>query len=353
MKLIMYGINQDTVSREDIQIQSYNEESKRSQLEKISSFDGVEEIVILQNIYRIEYYLYVDEKAFKHGDLLRYLSDFFQKQLNEVILETYSYFNEDVIRHLFNFAASVECPTEIPFEHLKDITDAYEFSADNGKIRGPLADLFQQAMNFGYHTYLASELIPIYTNHFNYWIKSLNSFLDDGSIFRIAMIGYQPETPYYIRLALHMQIRELTLIIDELTEGYANEIEKIPEELLKDVSINFRRRDEMAYPLANADLIFDFASFFDIISPSEQDQICQIRRTPKNQMVLNPKMTHEVDQLPEPFQLISPLEMSHDDYSSEEIQEAQTFYDQILSSKISDYMNTYEIEFKNIESSEI
>ena len=101
MKLLMYGVNKETIMKEDVNKYRLFGEQKKIQMNDIKKIDGVEEIIILTNDFRNEYYLYVDETVFSHGDFLRYIAEKTDKDLQEIILETYSKFNEDVLRHLY------------------------------------------------------------------------------------------------------------------------------------------------------------------------------------------------------------------------------------------------------------
>src|SRR5699024_8024164 len=101
MKLLMYGVNKETIMKEDVDKYRLFGDQKQIQMNDISQFDGVEEIIVLTNDFRNEYYLYVNETIFSHGDFLRYIADKTDKTLQEIILETYSKFNEDVLHHLY------------------------------------------------------------------------------------------------------------------------------------------------------------------------------------------------------------------------------------------------------------
>ena len=67
----MYGVNKETVIKEDAIKYRLHKEKKISQVHEISQFIGVEELIILTNDFRNEYYLYVDETVFSHGEFLR------------------------------------------------------------------------------------------------------------------------------------------------------------------------------------------------------------------------------------------------------------------------------------------
>ena len=57
MKLLMYGVNQETVMKEDIHKYLLNDEEKEIQMNDISQLEGVDEIIILSDDFRNEYLL--------------------------------------------------------------------------------------------------------------------------------------------------------------------------------------------------------------------------------------------------------------------------------------------------------
>lgn len=100
MKLLLYGANQNSTSHDDIQKYLLSDEEAETQLNELKRLDGVDELIIYNNEWFTEYYFLVDETLFQHGDFLTYLSEHTEKEIDEVILDTYSKFNDDLITHL-------------------------------------------------------------------------------------------------------------------------------------------------------------------------------------------------------------------------------------------------------------
>ncbi|MDZ7835380.1 MAG: hypothetical protein U5K84_08620 [Alkalibacterium sp.] len=157
MKLIMYGVNRDTVSTQDIHKYGLNESMRKCHLNDIDAFDGVAETVLVTTDSRNEYYLYIDEQTFRHGDLLRYLSCHTGKNLEEIILETYSKFNHDVVEHLYGLVSPL---SEKP-ESLSVLEQALLESLNEQTIGHVLNDLFTRAISFSMSLYDKEALYPI------------------------------------------------------------------------------------------------------------------------------------------------------------------------------------------------
>lgn len=124
MKLLMYGVNQDLVERDNKHCYQLDKKSAIAQINDIRSFTGVCEAVILYSNYRTEYYFVVDEKIFNHGEFLRYLSGKSNRPLEKVILETFSKFNDDVVNHILRCLAGVDESAE----STEELMDAFENS---------------------------------------------------------------------------------------------------------------------------------------------------------------------------------------------------------------------------------
>lgn len=108
MKLLLYGANQNSISQDDIQKYILSDEEAKKQLNDLKSLDGVDELIIYNNEWFTEYYFVVDETLFQHGDFLTYLSNYTEKEIDEVILDTYSKFNADLITHLLTVLVGID-----------------------------------------------------------------------------------------------------------------------------------------------------------------------------------------------------------------------------------------------------
>src|SRR5690625_537306 len=121
MKLLMYGVNKETIMKEDVDKYRLFGDQKQIQMNDLSQFDGVEEIIVLTNDFRNECYLYVNETIFSHGDCLRYIADKTDRKLQEIILETYSKINEDVLRNIYEISSGYRSKPEGSFDVLASV----------------------------------------------------------------------------------------------------------------------------------------------------------------------------------------------------------------------------------------
>src|SRR5690625_1909468 len=161
MKLLMYGVNKETIMKEDVDKYRLFGDQKQIQMNDISQFDGVEEIIVLTNDFRNEYYLYVNETIFSHGDFLRYIADKTDKTLQEIILETYSKFNEDVLRHLYEISSGYLSEPVGSFNILKSVEKAICFAKKMNTSGDVLLKLFNDAIELTYNFKLNESIQPL------------------------------------------------------------------------------------------------------------------------------------------------------------------------------------------------
>src|SRR5690625_3265565 len=147
--------------KEDVVKYRLSEPEKKVQMNDINKLQGVEEIVVLTNDFRNEYYLYVNETTFSHGDFLRYLAEKTDKNLQEIILETYSKFNEDVLRHLFEISSGYLSNPIGSFNILKSVEKAICFAKKMNTSGDVLLKLFNDAIELTYNFKLNESIQPL------------------------------------------------------------------------------------------------------------------------------------------------------------------------------------------------
>lgn len=131
----MYGVNKNVLSEEDLQPYLLTETQVHDQLNDLSQLAGVMDIFILNSQELTEYYFNVDELTFQHGDFLNYMAQRVGRPVEQVILDTYSKFNGDIISHLYALLSGVSLHTdqdqllELVEHHLKQNsrTQSYPF----------------------------------------------------------------------------------------------------------------------------------------------------------------------------------------------------------------------------------
>lgn len=348
MKLLMYGVNKDTVSSDDIHKYSLTRASRRQHLHDIHLFDGVSEVVLLVTENRNEYYLYVDEKDFRHGDLLRYLSQYTDKMLEEVILETYSKFNEDVVRHLLNLSSNVETADQQASEPV-DIIDQALVDAVEEKTAGPVLQLlFKNAVSFALELCEKESIRPLLQGHVSRAVRSIRCTLDRSGDHHYCVIGSENLTNQIIKHFSDSEFGSLTVL-------YRNEQTERSVEDLKRWLATTNQKDriklihlvdsyQFLYRLSKADvLLIGTCEQHNCISEELIQDMIELRPTAKKQLIFDFSTAQDETV----FSRYSSLTYKHIEdepkkiFDNESLEAAHTAFDELISVTTSQYMNRY------------
>lgn len=347
MKLLMYGVSKETVTKEDADKYKLTIEKKANQMQDIIELDGIEGIIILDSSFRNEYYLYVDELIFSHGDFLRYLSDQTGKPLDEIVLETYSKFNEDVLHHLYEIASGYFSDTKGCFKVLNSVEKALKF-AENLKTTGEvLFKLFSETLELAYSLKLEMDLQPLNNSQISKYIYLLKKEIKtlDNKNYVIAAKDFELIVLTRILLVAGAQTITITNTDeDELERQFLKVKENLSDvEKSKLASASIK---SLNYRIAKADAVVLDTTKFNLLDTEIQEEISAIRQTKKIQYLLdtneNPTEQFEVNGLN--VQVIdSNLKFS---YNDEEKEQAVIVFEEILSSQIEKFMEYFE-QFQN------
>jgi glutamyl-tRNA reductase len=345
----MYGVNQETVSSEDIEKYSLTKEIQEKQMDDIKRFTGVKEVALLCTNLRNEYYLHVDETIFKHGDLLRYLADFTEKPLKEVILETYSKFNEDVICHLFSVACGMESKPMGTLEPLASTEEALILAREKGTVGFVLKDLFEQAIQYAERIHQLPEMDALNQGKVSQSIRYIREYLEEcaGKQFVLFGEGYEVTQLTKSLLSWHAESITIANAHSSLSEQTVEEINPLinKESSLETRVLHAADLDNALYRLASADVIF-VSSFVKHAWLSEDllNQVKELRQTKKTQLILDLSDAQEEYLLAHQPQIdyVKIADIMQKEYSEEEKEQALTYFDESLLHATDHFMSNYQ-----------
>ena len=356
MKLLMYGVNQETVMKEDIQKYLLSDEEKKNQMIDISKIEGVAEVVIFSDDFRNEYFLYVDEEIFSHGEFLRYIAEKTSKTLQEVILETYSKFNDDVLRHLYELTTGYLSNPMGSFKDLGTAERTLEF-AKTFHMGGPIVDkMFNRAIYLGYTLKLNDEIKPLNQSHISNYITLLKKYVSDFSKKNYLISGNDDEVYFLTKLLLFAEAQTVTIIQKDEEESLLqfNHIKKFfNESELSRISPMVQK--SLYYRLAKMDVAIIDAADINIFDREIQEEVSVIRQTKKVQYLVDTTENENDDSI------FSIVDFKYIDgktritYNEEEEEAALATYEEELSIEIDDFMNFLQGEqaSETIEKNEI
>lgn len=340
MKLLMYGVNKETVTKEDVEKYLLQEKSKKTQILDISEFDGVKEIAVMTNDYRTEYYLYVDESTFSHGDFLRYIAEKTDKSLQEIILETYSKFNEDVLRHLFEVASGYLTTPSGAFDVLAAVEKTMVF-ADDMQTSGPILDkMFNKAIYLSYSLKLNNTIKPLNQSDLSKYIYLLEDEMDSLDKKHYLISGDDEQVYFLIKTLLFAGAQTITIIQEDEMDSrrqYENIKERLTE--LEQTKVFPATEKSLYYRLAKTDAAILSTKKIPLFTDKVRKEVAIVRQTNKVQYL--------VDTTDEPYQILNfpDLDLCYIDgtsglsYKEEEQNDAIVAFDEELSVQIEQFMN--------------
>lgn len=344
----MYGVNQETVSAEDIEKYSLNSSTQAKQMREIKQFRGVQEVVVLCTDMRNEYYLHVDETIFKHGDLLRYLSEFTQKPLKEVILETYSKFNEDVIRHLFSVTSGMETKPKGDLKPLTSVEEALLLAEEENSSGFVLKDLFETAIHYAQDNHLRVAMAPLKEAEIPQCLNGLRKDLDHLGGKKFVLFGAGEETLHFTQLLLHAEAESVT-IANANVQSSMEVFDQLSAIHMEEKDVLLRRvhaigMDSVGYRLATADAIIVAPSVEHAwISEDLLNEMKELRQTKKVQWVIDLSQSQEEYLLTHQpmLEYVKLDEQTSNQYSDEEKEVARTYFDESLFYATDQFMEKY------------
>ena len=347
MKLLMYGVSKETVTKEEANKYKLANGRKERQMTEILEFDGIEEIVILDSDFRNEYYLYVDELVFSHGEFLRYLSEETGKDLEEIILETYSKFNEDVLRHLYEIASGYLSTPQGCFEILLAIEKALNLAKHLDTVGKILDTLFDEAIELAYSLKLNNLLQPLNSSQASKYVYLLEKNL--GSLKNKNYLLSVNDCDLIVLSKVLLMAGAQTIAI---TQPTSRALEKQFEVLKNKLTDNEKNRLRIAdskslnYRLSRADGIILNLDKINILDKKTREEVLDIRQTKKMQYLIDTsdEPIEEIECEDLDFELINTNIKTN--YNDDEQQEAMIEYDDILSSNIKRFMKFFE-QFQN------
>lgn len=148
VKILLYGVSHKTTPIEIRENYTIEEQKIPNQLAEIKAFSGVEEAVILSTCNRTEYYLYIDQNEFMHGEMLRYLSNHTGYDISKVISTSYGKSNHEAAEHLFNVATGLDSLIIGETQILSQVKQAFAIALEQNTSGPILNSLFNKAISF-------------------------------------------------------------------------------------------------------------------------------------------------------------------------------------------------------------
>lgn len=343
MKLLMYGVSKETVMQEDVGKYQLTDEKKKMQMNDILSFEGVEEIVVLVNDFRNEYYLYVNEEIFSHGNFLRYLSEKTGKTLQEIILETYSKFNEDVLRHLYEVASGYLSKPLGDFDILESVEEALKYAVDLKTSGEILYKLFKEAIHLAYTLKLQDGMQPLNETHLAKYVYLLKNKMGTLEKKNYVLSGSDFEIEYLSKLLLHAGAQTVTIIHEDAIENerQINIVKKSLDENQAN-KIHGSNSKSLHYRLSKSDASILKISELSVLNEDTREEVSTIRQTKKIQYLIDTSEEPILEVVDDELDIEVIDKNTKITYNDEEKNNAVLVFDETLSMHIDNFMKHLE-----------
>lgn len=227
MKLLVYGVNIDTVSVENEEKYLLTEKEKRKQLQYLEQLPGIAEVFIFTNSVRTEYYFMVEAAVFKHGDFISYLAQESDRGIEEVILDTYSMFNSHALEHIFNLQSGIHTFKHSSEEMIESYENALKLSEEVlGKKQRLLKGAIYQISDFISKMKQSEDLSGLFNAIPDDTVRKIRHYLDTFKDKRILIYGEPEEVMFYGKIFYRSGFNHISMITK-----YYEDTEKITDEL--------------------------------------------------------------------------------------------------------------------------
>lgn len=343
MKLLMYGVNKETVIKEDVNKYRLYKNKKINQINEISKFDGVEELIILTNDFRNEYYLYVNETVFSHGEFLRYLAEQTDKSLQEIILETYSKFNEDVLRHLFEISSGYLSNPIGSFNILKSVEKAICFAKKMNTSGDVLLKLFNDAIELTYNFKLNESIQPLNRSTISNYVYMLRKRMGTLEKKNFLISGNDFEVCYLTKLLMLAKAQTITIIQrneEESLRQVNNVIKRLTE--AERAKIYAATSKSLYYRLSKIDAAICNTSEIDLFDEDTIENVSMIRQTRKKQYLIDTSENPITNMNEEQLDIHIINANTHILFTDEELNVAVAKFDEGIQTHIERFMEQFE-----------
>ena len=184
-------------------------------LSEIKKIDGVNEVVLISTCNRTEIYT---ENSSDNSKVLHWLNSS-QNQTKDCSPYTYSYYNDEAIKHLFSVTSGIDSMVIGENEILGQVKDAFKIANQNQSIKSSLKRLFEFSFSVAKQVRTNTDIGSNPVSFMFTSITLIKKIFDDISSKRALVVG----SGYMIQLAIkYLQsnnVRDITLTNRNIEKG--------------------------------------------------------------------------------------------------------------------------------------
>ena len=129
--IIVVGLNHKIAPVEIREKIAFQENILKKALNKLNSYNSIDECIILSTCNRVEIYAVTCKKEdIVKNDILNFIAEFHNINIKDFLDYLYFYFNRDAVRHIFRVGASLDSMILGEPQILGQLKDAYRIATE-------------------------------------------------------------------------------------------------------------------------------------------------------------------------------------------------------------------------------
>ncbi len=144
--IIVVGLNHKIAPVEIREKIAFQENILKKALNKLNSYNSIDECIILSTCNRVEIYAVTCKKEdIVKNDILNFIAEFHNINIKDFLDYLYFYFNRDAVRHIFRVGASLDSMILGEPQILGQLKDAYRIATEERTTKNILNKLLHKA----------------------------------------------------------------------------------------------------------------------------------------------------------------------------------------------------------------
>lgn len=289
MKLHMIGCSHHNANVEVRERMAFTPEQAREAMRQLRAHFPETESVILSTCNRTELYTAaIDATAFpSHLEMVDFLAEFHHLQTQEIFDNVLERTGEDVVRHLFTVAASLDSMVVGEAQILSQVKQAYEMATDIDCAGTLTHSIFQAAMHVAKRvhneTNIHQKRVSIPSVAVGEFASSIFDRFDDKKVLIVGAGEMGEETANYLR---DMGVRDFSVVNRNLERG---------QKLAETFKAKAYPWTELIPQLIRADVVVSATGATEPIITHDQFQEVEVKRYQRTLFVLDLAIPRDFD----------------------------------------------------------
>ena len=247
MPINVLGVNHKSAPIDIREKLAFDKNSIPKALSDLKKIDGVNEVVLISTCNRTEIYT---ENNSDNSQILHWLNSN-QNQTKDCAPYTYSYYNDEAIKHLFSVTSGVDSMVVGENEILGQVKDAFKIANQNQCIKSSLKRLFEFSFSVAKQVRTNTDIGSNPVSFMFTSITLIKKIFDDISLKRALVVGSGHMIQLAIKYLQSNNVRDITLANRNTEKG---------KKIAKDNECNYSKLQYLPNLISMNDIIITCTS---------------------------------------------------------------------------------------------